>query len=76
MYNYADDNTLSFSDSSLSIVKQQMEKAADIAVTWFNNNYMQANAAKFHVALFTSVKLLSPSMYKAKNLKVKIVKSC
>ena len=53
LYNYAVDNTLSFSDYDLSIVKYQMEWAADIAITWFNNNCMQANAAKFQVVLLT-----------------------
>ena len=42
LYNYADDNTLSCSDTSISTVKQNLE--ADNK--WFDNNKMKANPNK------------------------------
>ena len=47
VYNYADDNTLSYSHADLSLVKEKLEKASEQAVTWFKSNYMKANPSKF-----------------------------
>ena len=47
IYNYADDNSLSFHHSDPSIVKSVLEIASDKAVTWFEHNKMQANPDKF-----------------------------
>jgi len=47
VYNYADDNTLSFSHSHPGIVKDTLEKAANYALQWFRENHMKANPTKF-----------------------------
>ena len=47
VYNYADDNTLSFSHENLDIVKNKLEDASLQAVRWFDANYMKANPSKF-----------------------------
>ena len=47
VYNYADDNTLSFSHKDPKIIKDKLEKAATCAISWFKGNFMQANASKF-----------------------------
>ena len=47
VYNYADDNTLSYSNANLSLVKEKLEEASEQAVTWFKSNYMKANPSKF-----------------------------
>ena len=47
VYNYADDNTLSFSHANLDVVKIKLEEASFQAVKWFDANYMKANPSKF-----------------------------
>ncbi len=53
LYNYADDNTLSYSNKDIDVVKTRLENVSNIAITWFKDNHMQANAAKFQVAVFS-----------------------
>ena len=47
MYNYADDNTLSFIHRQLAVLKSVVECESEIALEWFDNNQMQANPGKF-----------------------------
>ena len=47
VYNYADDNTLSFQHKDISIIKQTLEDASEQAIQWFNVNFMKANPSKF-----------------------------
>ena len=47
VYNYADDNTLSFSHTNPEVVKMQLEEASLQAIKWFDSNYMKANPSKF-----------------------------
>ena len=47
VYNYADDNTLSFSHNDPSIIKSTLEQASKQAIRWFNVNFMKANPSKF-----------------------------
>ena len=51
VYNYADDNTLSFSHYDPNTIKDTLECASLIALRWFNDNFMKANPSKFQ-ALF------------------------
>ena len=53
VYNYADDNTLSFSHRDLSVVKDKLEKASERAIIWFKVNYMKANPSKFQAICFS-----------------------
>jgi len=47
IYNYADDNTLSFHDRDPTRVKYVLENAAIASLDWFKNNFMEANPSKF-----------------------------
>ena len=47
LYNYADDNTLSYSHYDPNVVKYVLESAANTATEWFKSNNMQANPCKF-----------------------------
>ena len=47
LYNYADDNTLCYSDKDVQIVQNVLKSEASIAVVWFRSNYMKANPDKF-----------------------------
>lgn len=54
VYNYADDNTLSYVHSDANVVKDSLEKACNIAITWFNSNFMRVNPDKFQFMLLQS----------------------
>ncbi len=46
--NYADDNTLSESDTDLESLKGKLSHSSELAIDWFKTNFMQANPEKFH----------------------------
>ena len=48
-YNYADDNTLSYSDKDVNAIKVKLEADCEIAMKWFQLNNMKANADKFQL---------------------------
>ena len=48
-YNYADDNTLSYSDKDVNEIKVKLEADCEIAMKWFQFNNMKANADKFQL---------------------------
>ena len=52
VFNYADDNTLSFSHHNPSQIKLTLENASRTALCWFKNNYMKANTSKFQAICF------------------------
>ena len=54
IYNYADDNTLSFSHSDVNVIKHELENACKISVEWFQKNNMKANPEKFQFMLVSS----------------------
>ena len=47
LYNYADDNTLSYSGPDLNGLVKSLEKESAILIHWFANNKMKANPDKF-----------------------------
>ena len=47
LYNYADDNTLSFVHQDPEILKRTLEDDSKILIDWFQTNQMQANPDKF-----------------------------
>ena len=49
--NYADDNTIHSTKSSLDLVMASLKVDAENATKWFSDNYMQANASKFQFML-------------------------
>ena len=49
MYNYADDNMLSFIHRQLAVLQSVVESEREEALEWFDNNQMQANPGKFQV---------------------------
>ena len=50
--NYADDNTICCSQSDINILKMNLEKSANLALKWFENNHMKANLSNFQAILF------------------------
>jgi hypothetical protein len=49
VYNYADDNTLSYANLDEAILKEKIEQDCLQAMTWFEMNNMKANANKFQL---------------------------
>ena len=47
IYNYADDNTVSFIHKDLHILKNVLEQESMNLIKWFENNFMKANPEKF-----------------------------
>jgi hypothetical protein len=47
LYNYADNNTLSYSETELNKVVDVLEKDSLNLIRWFSHNQMKANPDKF-----------------------------
>jgi hypothetical protein len=47
LYNYADDNTLSYSDHDINKVISTLEDDSMTLINWFSINKMKANPEKF-----------------------------
>ena len=47
LYNYADDNTLSYADQDFNTLINVLEKESSILIEWLNFNCMQANPDNF-----------------------------
>ena len=47
LYNYADDNTLSFIHTHITTLKSVLEQESNNLISCFFNNYMKANPDKF-----------------------------
>ena len=47
LYNYADDNSISYSHTDMNNLQLRLEQCAAIAVDWFTINEMEANPSKF-----------------------------
>ena len=47
IYNYADDNTLSFIHANLEVMKKVLEDESCTLIDWFFKNFMKANPSKF-----------------------------
>ena len=47
MYNYADDNMVSYAHKQLTVLKAVVESETEFTLNWFDDNQMQANPGKF-----------------------------
>ena len=56
LYNYADDNSLSFCHKDLDIVKQTLERESSHLITWFEQNRLKANPEKFQAIVVSKKK--------------------
>ncbi len=46
-FNDADDNSLAKIDFDINVIKAKLEVASGVAIQWFKENFMQANASTF-----------------------------
>ena len=51
LYNYADDNTLSYFYRNMSDLVNTLQKETGIALSWLEQNEMIANPEKFHAII-------------------------
>jgi hypothetical protein len=58
LYNYADDNTLSYADQDYNTLINVLEKETSILIEWFNFNCMQTIPDKFYDSEFLSYNLM------------------
>ena len=49
LYNYADDNTLSYGYPDFNVLTSVLESESNVLINWFKINKMQANPDKFQV---------------------------
>jgi len=54
--NYADDNTVSAVGKDVQTAVDLSKSETEVAISWFTNNQMEANAPKFHHILITNAK--------------------
>jgi hypothetical protein len=52
LYNYADDNTLSFGSPDFDLLISTLESDSNHLIEWFKINKMQANPDKFSIVFF------------------------
>ena len=52
LYNYADDNTLSYSHPGLLETKNVLSSESEYVIEWFGTNQMQANPGKFQAIVW------------------------
>ena len=53
VFNYADDNSLSASNSCIDVAIDNVIKDANIAIKWFHDNFMKVNPDKFQIMFLT-----------------------
>ena len=51
LYNYADDNTISYFSKTIPDLVNVLEKESNTALNWLENNHMIANPEKFHALI-------------------------
>ena len=54
LYNYADDNTISISDSDTNELMRLLQDCTEMAIQWFESNQMQVNPSKFQFMVMYS----------------------
>ena len=47
LYNFADDNTITAFEKDIALLKETLQNEAEIAIQWFNDNFMIVNPGKF-----------------------------
>ena len=60
LFNYADDNAIGIAHTDLHESKDQLENCTNMAIKWFDSNYMKLNASKFQAMIWNQVQALSP----------------
>ena len=51
VYNYADDNTLTYANKDRTLVQNTLEYALNVSLEWFKDTFMVANPTKFQAMI-------------------------
>ena len=72
LYNYADDNSISYSDKNMDKLKLRLEQCAAIAINWYTMNEMEANPSKFQGMIFPHESTPLPTSFRVSNIEIPI----
>ena len=72
LYNYADDNTLSYSHCNHDVVAHTLQQDCSSVLLWFKENQMKANPDKFQAISFGNKSLTLPSETQQFNVKTRL----
>ena len=53
--NFADDTTPFVCDENLEVIVRKLEENSDLAISWFQNNYMKLNTDKCHLLKYEHI---------------------
>jgi hypothetical protein len=73
LYNYADDNTLSYGHPDFNVLTSVLESESNVLINWFKVNKMQ-NEVLFPGLSLKKIKILSVQKCQAKGQKLKLLR--
>ena len=76
LYNYADDNTLSYADQDYNTLINVLEKESSILIEWFNFNCMQANPDKFQAIAVGKKTYAKEPVFNIESANISFLSSC
>jgi len=71
LYNYADDNTLSFASNSKDDLVKTLEEESLVLIDWFSKNHMKANPEKFQAIALGSKANSLGIVFKIQDIEIK-----
>ena len=71
IYNYADDNTLCCTDANVQNLKERLHADCSMAMQWFTDNSMKANANKFQVMFLSRTAQLTDDIITVGDISLK-----
>jgi hypothetical protein len=70
LYNYADDNTLSFWHKNFDKVISVLQEESNVLIKWFRDNYMQANSGNFQAIAVGTKTFKREPVFKVENAEI------
>ena len=70
LFNYADDNSLSYSHRNIKNLKETLEKESEGLIKWFHLNKLKANPEKFQAIVVGNMKSDAETSFNIGNIKI------
>ena len=70
LFNYADDNSLSYSHRNIENLKETLEKESEGLIKWFHLNKLKANPEKFQAIVVGNMKSDAETSFNIGNIKI------
>ena len=67
IYNYADDNSISYVHKSENVLKHTLQDEVNVVIKWLKYNYMRANPSKFQAFVIGKSKINNFNIVSAEN---------